>query len=419
MEKKSFKNIIKEGIRDSFIIWKEEFRKVFSDAGVIIFFFVAPLIYPVIYAFIYDKEIAEEVPMVVVDHSNTARSREFIRLCDATRDVRIIGKCANIHEGKIMMKQKKAYAIMYIPSDFNKNIVRGEKAYISLFSDMSSLLYYKAFLLTLTEVSLHMGNDIQIENMGGATVRQEEINTAPFTYQHINFFNPASGFASFLIPAVLILVIQQTLLLGIGIIGGDARDHNLYQNLIPMQRHYRGTFRIVFGKTLCYMMIYSLITVYLLWIIPHLFRLPQMGNGFAILLFALPYLLACIFFSMTMTLFVHNRESPFILFVFTSILLLFISGVSWPAAAIPWYWKWISYLFPSTFGIQGFIKLNSMGATLHGISFEYMGLWIQAFVYFLSACLVYRWQIIRSKRLNRKDRQGYLKKYNTQVPFKG
>jgi ABC-2 type transport system permease protein len=144
------------------------------------------------------------------------------------------------------------------------------------------------------------------------------------------------------------------------------------------------------------MMIYSLMSVYLLGIVPRIFRLPQEGDGLAILLFILPYLLACIFFAMTMMLFVRDRESPFVLFVFTSVIFLFMSGISWPASAMPWYWKGISYLFPSTLGIQGFVKLNTMGAALRDVSFEYLMLWLQTFVYFITACAVYRRQIIKS-----------------------
>ena len=53
--------------------------------------------------------------------------------------------------------------------------------------------------------------------MGNTTERQDEISTAPIEYEDISLFNPQDGFASFLIPAVLILIIQQTLLLGIGL----------------------------------------------------------------------------------------------------------------------------------------------------------------------------------------------------------
>lgn len=393
------KNII-DGVRDSFIIWKEEFHNVISDLGVVIFFIVAPLFYPLLYAFIYNNEAVKEVPLVVVDQSNTQTSREFVRLCSAAKDVRIAGKASNMEEAKSCLHEKKAYGILMIPSDFNKKIVRHEQSYVVLYSDMSSLLYYKAFLTTVTDVSLDMGKDIQVRRMLGKTTHEENIETSPLVYDHVTYFNPKSGFASFIIPAVLVLIIQQTMLMGIALLCGAARDRNSFRELIPMQRHYRGTFRIVFGKTLCYMMIYAVMSFYLLWVVPRIFDLPQMGNRALTAMFILPYLLACSFFSLTLTAFVKDRESSFVVFIFLSLILLFGSGISWPSASVPWYWKSFSYIFPSTHGIQGFVKMNTMGATLNNVSFEYIVLWVQCVVYFITACLVYRWQILRSERLH-------------------
>ena len=50
--------------------------------------------------------------------------------------------------------------------------------------------------------------------------------------------------------------------------------------------------------------------------------------------------------------------------------------------------------------------MNTMGATLADVQLEYRILWIQAFLYFLVACLVYRHQILlaRSHALERLDR---------------
>nr|MBP5978555.1 ABC transporter permease [Bacteroides sp.]MBP6249099.1 ABC transporter permease [Bacteroides sp.] len=101
---------------------------------------------------------------------------------------------------------------------------------------------------------------------------------------------------------------------------------------------------------------------------------------------------------MTASIAIRNRETCMLIFVFTSVPLLFISGVSWPGAAVPAFWKYFSYLFPSTFGINGFIRINNMGATLSDVAFEYKALWIQAGVYFLTTCWVYRWQIITSRK---------------------
>ena len=87
---------------------------------------------------------------------------------------------------------------------------------------MSGLLYYKALLTANTNVSLAMNADIKMERAGNTTVRQDEITAYPIEYEDIAIFNPTNGFAAFLIPAVLILIIQQTLLLGIGLAAGTA-----------------------------------------------------------------------------------------------------------------------------------------------------------------------------------------------------
>ena len=389
---------IKQGINDLFYIWLQEFRNTFRDQGVLIFFIVVPLAYPLLYGFIYTEEVVREVPAVVVDMSRSSLSREYIRKIDATADIQIVAYCTDMEEAKEILKEREAYGIIYIPAEFSKDIARGIQAHVNIYCDMSGLLYYKSMLLANTAVSLDMNRDIKIARAGNTTDRQDEITGYPIEYEDIALYNPTNGFAAFLIPAVLILMLQQTLLLGIGLSAGTARENNRFKDLVPINRHYNGTLRIVFGKGLCYYMIYSVISVYVLCIVPHIFKLNQIGMPRDLILFLLPYLASCIFFAMTVSIFIRNRETCMLIFVFTSVPLLFISGISWPGAAIPKFWELISYLFPSTFGINGFVRINNMGATLSEVEMEYKALWIQAGFYFITTCLVYRWQIIRSRK---------------------
>lgn len=390
--------IIGEGIRDTFFIWKDELKNVFKDSGVMIFFFLVPFIYPLLYAFIYNNEVVHEAKMVVVDQSGSHLSREYIRKVDATADVKVVAVCANMEEARRMMDEKKAYGILYFPSEFSKNIHKGKQSTVSLYCDMSALLFYKAFLLATTEVSLEIGKEVRASNNPSSTEEQEQITVNPIPYESVALFNTQNGFASFLVPAILILVIQQTLILGIGMLGGTAREKNRFHNLVPVSRHFNGTLRIVFGKSLTYILLYVVVCIWVLAIVPKLFALPQVGDSWTILFFVLPYLFASIFLSMTLSGFMTSRESPMLVFVFTSVILLFISGVSWPKEAIPPFWKAVGYLFPSTPGIQGFIRINTSGATLNEVAHEYHTLWIQAGVYFITACIIYRYQIIRSRK---------------------
>ncbi len=391
--------IIKEGHLDVFYIWKDELRNVFKDVGVMIFFFLVPFVYPLLYSFIYNNEVVHEAKMVVVDQSDSYLSREFTRRVNATPDVEVVGVCPDMAEAKKMLDEKKAYGILLFPPDYSKDLHEGRQTTVSLYCDMSALLFYKAFLLAATEVSLDMGKELRMHNDPSSTDKMDRITVDPIPYESVALFNSQNGFASFLVPAILILVLQQTLILGIGMLGGTAREKNRFHSLVPVCRHFNGTLRIVFGKSLTYFLLYVVVCIWVLAIVPKLFSLPQVGEPLIILLFLLPYLFACIFMSMTLSGFMTSRESPMLVFVFTSVILLFISGVSWPEAAIPPFWKAVGYLFPSTPGIQGFIRINTAGASLHEVAREYRVLWIQAGVYFILACIIYRYQIIRSRKM--------------------
>lgn len=398
MKQLTFKQKVVQGIYDLFHIWKQEFRTTFRDQGVLIFFVLVPLVYPLIYSFIYTNETIREVPTVVVDNSRSSLSREYLRKVDASPETSIVAYCADMEEAKLMLKDRKAYGIIYIPAHFSDDIVQGKQTQVSIFCDMSGLLYYKALLTANTNVSLAMNAAIKMERAGNTTARQDEITAYPIEYEDVAIFNPTNGFAAFLIPAVLILIIQQTLLLGIGLSAGTAREHNQFKDLVPINRHYNGTLRIVMGKGLSYFMVYSLVAVYILCVVPRLFSLNQIAIPGVLTLFTLPYLTACIFFAMTASIAIRNRETCMLLFVFTSVPLLFLSGISWPGSAMPSFWRYFSYLFPSTFGINGYVRINSMGATLNEVAFEYRALWMQTGIYFLTTCFVYRRQIIQSRK---------------------
>lgn len=398
MKELTFKQKVTQGIHDLFYIWRREFRTTLRDQGVLIFFVLVPLVYPLIYAFIYTNETVREVPAVAVDNSRSSLSREYLRKVNASPEVSIVAYCADMEEAKLMLKERKAYGIIYMPSTFSDDIVSGKQTHVSLFCDMSGLLYYKSLLMANTNVSLAMNADIKIERTSNTTNRQDEITTYPMEYEDVALYNPTNGFAAFLIPAVLVLIIQQTLLLGIGLSVGTAREKNRFKELVPINRHYNGTLRIVMGKGLSYFMVYSLVAVYVLCVVPHLFSLNQIAIPGVLILFALPYLTACIFFAMTASIAIRNRETCMLLFVFTSVPLLFLSGISWPEAAMPAFWKYFSYIFPSTFGINGYVRINSMGATLNEVTFEYHALWLQTGFYFITTCVVYRWQILKSRK---------------------
>ena len=192
-------------------VFREELHNSIFDEGVIVFFFVVPLLYPLLYAYLYGNETVREVPTVVVDLANSTTSREFLRKVDATADVEIVGHCADMQEAKDLIHRRKAHCLIYIPVEFDYALMEGRQAVVELYSDMGSMLYYKAVLASCTEVSLAMNQDIKTQRLVGATEKQASTFAYPIKYEYVPMFNTQSGFATFLIPAVLVMVIQQTM----------------------------------------------------------------------------------------------------------------------------------------------------------------------------------------------------------------
>ena len=390
-------NYIIQSTHDACYIWLQELKQVFRDEGVLIFFIIVPLVYPLLYSWIYNNEVVRDVPVVVVDQSHSALSRQFIRQCDATPDVRIAYYADDLDEAKMLVARQVVKGVYLIPSDFDLNVQRMQQATVSIYCDMSLMLAYKAIYMTAQSVCTAMGSKIQARYGGHFTSREEEISNKPLDFDDVPVFNPSGGYGSFILPGVLMLILQQTLVLGIGLSAGTARERNRYGDLIPLTHHYQGMMRIITGKAMCYFMVYAVMGAWLTLAVPRLFGFPQLAPWNVLLGIMLPYLLACIFFGMTVSCLVRYRENVMLLVVFLSLPLLFLTGVSWPQSAISGVWQGVSWLFPSTFGVRAYVRTNSMGATLSDVMWEYRCLWIQAGVYFCLCSMVYRHQVLLAR----------------------
>ena len=168
-------------IQDAAFIWRQELKQVFKDEGVLIFCIIVPIVYPLLYSWIYNNEVVHEVPVVVVDQSHSQMSRQFIRMCDASPDVKVVSYAGSVEEAKSLVSRQVAKGIYFIPSDFATHINRMEQGVVSVYCDMSLMLTYKAIYQTSVAVSQTMGAEIQKRVSGNYTDREDLITTRPLT----------------------------------------------------------------------------------------------------------------------------------------------------------------------------------------------------------------------------------------------
>ena len=378
---------------DTAKVWLHEMRDMFKDEGALLFVILLPLAYPLLYSWIYNNEVVREVPVAVVDNSHSQTSREFVRHVDASPDVRVAAWSNNLEEASRLVARQEVYGIILLPEDFDRQLGRMQQAHVSVYCNMGLMLTYKAIFQTCSAVAADMNSHIQIALSGNPTTREDQLTTHPMQVSDVPIFNNTGGYGNFILPGVLVLIIQQVMLLGIGIAYGTSYEKRRFSRLTPMYERRFGLARIMIGRTMGFFVLFLFIAAWVLLAVPRMFHFVQMLHFSDFLLFVVPYLLACVFFATTFSFFIRQRENVMLLVVFTSVPFLFMSGVSWPKSNIPEVWQWFSWLFPSTFGIQGFIKMNTLGGVFGDIIPEIKGLWIQTVIYGVFATLVTRWQV--------------------------
>ena len=379
---------IKTWFKDFWGIFCHEFRQIFSDSGVLLIFLVAGLAYPLLYNVVYLNGILSDTPVAIVDNCDSPDSRRFIREIDATREVEVAANCVNMAEAEKMMQERKVKGIIYFPSDFSEKLARMETATFSVYADMSSFLYYKNALMATNFVMLHEVGQIQMErySMMGMTEKAADQSVKPLGYEENNPYNRAFDYSFFLISAILMIIIQQTLFYGMSLLVGTARERNHSFASLPDKLEGHGVGRVVMGRGGAYWLLYLAVGMYIAFIVPAIFGIPQRGQFFEVLAMLLFFITDCVFFSMFWSTLITRRESVFILFLAMSPIALFLTGCSWPTEAFPGFWKVFSYIFPSTFGAQGFINLSTAGGDMAAAGMQMRAMTLQTIVYFFLAC---------------------------------
>lgn len=368
---------LKDHIKNIAEIWWQETVAIFKDSGAVLFCIVLPLAYPILYSWIYNNEVARDVPVVVVDDSHSALSREFIQKVDASPDVSVAFYAGSIHEAQSYIGHGDAYGILYFPHNFSTNVGRHEQSHVSVYCDMSYMLTYKAIFQTAQSVSTIMSTKIQTAKAGAYTNREEQIAAKPLDFDEVPIFNTTCGYGNFVLPGVLVLIIQQALLLSVGLLSGTQREKHY-----PMVKHVIDAY---FGKGIAFCLIFAVMLAYCTLVVPRMFGFVMMVHFLDWLIFMTPYLIACVAFAVVGSEMIPFREAVMLTAVCTSVPFLFLSGISWPQSGIPGFWQGVSYCLPSTFAIRGFVRMSSMGARIGDVIPEFRALAILAIVYSLAA----------------------------------
>lgn len=399
-------NRFRSKFREFSSILRNEYRHIFHDAGVILIVIGAIFIYSTAYSLAYKNEVLRNVPVAVVDNSHTAQSRQLVRALDATPNLRVAYKSSSLEEAKPAVpraENQRHHRHSFRLREKNHAQRAGQHLDLrrrQLFFDVQTSLFRRDGSVLYSNSQIEWVRFVA----KGAQPGQAAALSNPVQTTIENMYNPYGGYATFIMPAILIVIIQQTLLIGIGMVGGTWRERGLYKTLIPLGEKRLSVIPIVLGKSTAYLSIYCATLLYVMGFHYKVFGYPSNGAAGDVVLFLIPYLLSCTFLGNRALVPVQAARK------FPVVAALHIHTVSDAQRRVDsagvdarqWLFQ-LGRIIPSSSGVDGFIRIRTMGATLSEVSVQFWTLWILSGLYFILACLGQRGVLFRSKRENRHD----------------
>ena len=382
---KKFKQYIYQSSADFTRAMLWEAKYIFRDRAVFFSFVIVAVLVSFLYTYLYSEETLQELPIGVVDDDHTSQSRQLLRMIDANSGVAIYSSYLNLSEAKKAFQQEQIRGIIAIPSSFSRDLQRGEQPSISVFADASYMLYYKQ-ILTAAKVSatyLNAGVEMKRTSAQGKLPSQVRDEAMPVSAKVVSLYNPSSGYATFLIPVVLVIIFQTTILTAVGILGGTMREGNKLRKIYPNSNSFWGALPIVMGKATTYLALSMAILLIILGIVMPLFGIPVRSSILSTMVFMVPFVLSIVFMGLCLLGFLHRREDAIMLIMYTSLPSVMLTGFSWPTVAMPEWLHAFSYIVPTTLGAKGFVSITQMGASLSTIFSYWAGMWGLCILYLI------------------------------------
>lgn len=362
---------------------RHEWKAIATNPAILLVLAGGIFLYGLLYNYMYAPNLVRKAPVAVVDLSHSTLSREYVRWLDAAPQTSVYAQTPDILEAREWMKKGEVTGILYTPSDFETRVARGETSVFTLYAATDAFLNFKGLQEASSRVMLAV-NDAH-RRAGTVFLPPQGLLavalSTPVSVSGTALYNYTEGYGSYLIPAVMIVIIFQTMLMVIAMLTGEEAEQQRKGVYSTGARSLKDMLCIVSGRTFVYVMLYVVFSMFLLGLLPHIFSIPNIGSGWDIVTMVIPFLLATSFFALAVSRWFTDSEAPLLMIAFFSVGYIFLSGVSYPLELMPWYWQAAHYVFPVAPTVLAFVKLNSMGGSLADIWPQMLTLWIQVIIY--------------------------------------
>src|SRR5262245_17328112 len=355
-----------------------EWRRLLAIRGAFLLLVLGPLVYGIYYPQPYLNQILRKVPIAVVDNDLSELSRNIIQTLDASGAVSVVAQSETLAEARAALDRGEAFAVVGIPPGTERDVLKGTTVHVPIFADATYLFIFRSMANGIAVAINTLSSELAARGArtDGSLVKSALASTSPAEILLQPIFNPVGGYASYIVPAAFVLILQQMMLIGASML-----------TVVALTQPGGGAFATVLGRGVAHLTIYLPALALYFIVLPRVYGFSTLGHPLQLFALASVFVLATSFMAQAVGAWFKHPETPTLIFLGTSLPQLFLTGFSWPREAIPKPVLAVGYIFPSDLAIDGIVRIDQLGASLWEVAHDWRGLWALAVVYFALAVI--------------------------------
>ena len=339
-----------------------ELRRLTHQPMYFVLMFLLPLLSFVFFAVLFQKGVARDIPIAVLDQDRSTLSRKVTQMIEETPTALVAYGIQSMDEGERLMREGRISAVVQIPAFFEKNILSNSQTHIEAYISGSNItvngLLSKDIQTAVTMFSA--GIQIQLLTKQGLTERQAMAQLQPVRFDKHVLFNPYINYGYYLSPSfmpmmLLIFIVMVTVFsIGTELKNGTAREW------LASADDSMGA--ALLGKMLPVTVIMFLLSLVMFVIIFKVAGVPLNGSFTLILTGTLLFILSYQSISVLIVSIMANLRLSLSLGGGYSVLAFTFSGLTFPIMAMYPAMRAVSKLFPFTYYTDLFVDQMLRGA---------------------------------------------------------
>lgn len=353
---------------------KNELLAILTNPVVSLTVFGGVIFYSFLYPLPYANQVSQELPIAIVNLDNSQTSYQLERMVDATPQITVTNRLHSIADAKDQLLAQDIGGFLVIPEHFYKDLLLGKSPTLSYAGDASYFLVYGTVVEGLAKAGGTLAAQVKVSHIlaEGSPLAFAQNQYSSFSANMKPTFNSRMGYVDYVVPAVFVLILQQTLIMAAGLIGGTQKSTQGYWGNTPK-------FTLLAIRILVLTAVYYLLAMYYFGASFEMHGINKLASIDTLLRLLLPFLVASCLIGIILGELLPRRELVTVVVLVSSMPLIFLAGFIWPVEMIPAPLVTLSSFFPSTPAIQAFLSTNQMGAAWPDVIGLWGTMWLQVF----------------------------------------